>query len=189
MNFSFYFNIGLEHIIDGLDHVLFIIALCLHYNFSDWKKLLLLVTAFTVGHSFTLALSVLNVFTLSTTYTEFLIPVTIALTVLYNVFTLNKKNTKPIVLYSVVLLFGLIHGMGFSYLLKSMLGKTSNVVTELLGFNAGLEVGQLAIVTVVLTILFIFVNFIKVQRSLFVLFINGSIFSLALQMAVERYPF
>lgn len=187
-DFFIFFQTGLQHITDGFDHMLFVAALCLHYNLQDWKKLLILITAFTIGHSITLALSVLNIFTLSTTYTEFLIPLTIAGTALYNLCSSNKKSTNDYILYVVVLLFGLVHGMGFSYMLKSMLGRNTNVVTQLLAFNIGLEAGQLIIVLTILIMLLLFINIFKIKRSPLALFINGGIFALALQMAIERSP-
>jgi hypothetical protein len=191
-NFGLFFTEGIRHITDlnGWDHILFIAALCLRYMWHDWRRLLLLVTAFTIGHSITLALSALNILHFPTAWIEFLIPVTIVITALNNVWTKgdNKEQKLP-ARYWYALFFGLIHGVGFSTLLKSMFGRNENVVPELLGFNLGLEAGQLAIVAVVLLISFIFVQLLKVQQKVYVLFISGGICFLALQMAAERFPF
>ncbi|MFL9483068.1 HupE/UreJ family protein [Chitinophagaceae bacterium LWZ2-11] len=190
-NFSLFFTLGRQHIADlsGLDHILFITALCLRYQFADWKKILILVTAFTIGHSITLALSVFNIVHFSTKWIEFLIPVTIVITAISNVFV--KKfifKSKYPVIYFLALFFGLIHGLGFSNYLKSLLGRNVNIVMQLFAFNVGLEVGQLIIVLIVLIISFILTGLIKVNRREYLLYFSGGIFALALQMATERIP-
>lgn len=190
--FRLYFEIGYKHIADlnGIDHILFVMALCLRYQFADWRKLLVLVTAFTIGHSITLALSVFNVLQYSVKWIEFLIPVTILITALSNVFVkkFNFRSRFPLI-YFFALFFGLVHGLGFSSYLKSLLGKGENVVWPLFAFNIGLEAGQLLIVTAVLLISFIFVSILKVSRREYLLYISGGIFALALHMALERHPF
>lgn len=190
--FLAYFEVGFKHIVSrnlGVDHILFIVALAVRYQFADWKKLLILVTAFTIGHSITLALSVFNVVNYSIVWIEFLIPVTIVITAISNWFV-NKFTFKarfPII-YFFALFFGLIHGLGFSNYLKSMLGKDSSVIWELFSFNVGLEAGQLVIVLAILIISFIFVNLLKCSRREFLLYISGGAFAVALLMALERVP-
>jgi hypothetical protein len=191
-DFGLYFEIGYKHIADlsGIDHILFVMALCLRYQFADWRKLIILVTAFTIGHSITLALSVFNLVHYSMKWIEFLIPVTIVITAVSNVFV--KKfafKTRFPVIYFLALFFGLIHGLGFSSYLKSLLGSEHNVVWQLLAFNVGLEAGQLLIVTAILLISFIFVSILKCNRREYLLYLSGGIFALALQMAIERIPF
>ena len=191
-DFRLYFEIGYKHIADlrGIDHILFVMALCLRYQFADWKKILVLVTAFTIGHSVTLALSVFNILQYSVKWIEFLIPVTIVITALSNLFVKKFafKSRFPLI-YFFALFFGLVHGLGFSSYLKSLLGKGENVVWPLFSFNVGLEAGQLLIVTAVLLISFIFVSILKTNRREYLLYISGGIFALALQMALERIPF
>lgn len=191
-DFGLYFQIGYEHIANlrGIDHILFVTALCLRYQFTDWRKILILVTAFTIGHSITLALSVFNVVTYSVKWIEFLIPVTIVITAISNVFVKKFvfKSKFPII-YFFALFFGLVHGLGFSSYLKSLLGSDHNVVWQLLAFNLGLEAGQIMIVTGILLISFIFVNILKLNRREYLLYISGGIFAIALQMAIERQPF
>lgn len=190
-DFSMYFQIGFKHIADlrGIDHILFIVALCIRYQFADWKKLLILVTAFTIGHSITLALSVFELIQYSVKWIEFLIPVTIAITAFSNVFVKKFvfKSKFPLI-YFLALFFGLIHGMGFSSYLKSLLGSGASVIWPLLAFNLGLEVGQLLIVFIILLITLIFVSLFKVNRREYLLFCTASVFALALQMAIERFP-
>nr|WP_294908958.1 HupE/UreJ family protein [uncultured Lacibacter sp.] len=186
----FYLREGFYHITDwkGYDHILFVMALCLPYFLKDWKQVLVLITAFTVGHSITLALSVFNKILVSSTWIEFLIPVTIMLTAIENLLR-NSQQPKHVKLrYVSALLFGLIHGMGFSNYLKSMMGKSENIVTQLLAFNIGLELGQLLIVLAVLLISFIFVRLLNVKQRDWTVFVSGGIFGISLIMALERLP-
>ncbi|MGV3586290.1 MAG: HupE/UreJ family protein [Adhaeribacter sp.] len=185
-DFPLYFQLGITHILDwqGYDHILFVMALCGVYGWQDWRKLLILVTAFTVGHSLTLALSVFNLIPVSVSLIEFLIPVTIVITSLVNILRKNQNKTSWLLTYLLTLLFGLIHGMGFSNYLKSLLG--SQVVGPLLAFNVGLEVGQLAIVFITLTLSFLVLNWFRASRREWNLFLSSAIFGIALTMSLER---
>ena len=190
-DFWLYFQLGREHIADwqGYDHILFVTALCLRYILKDWKKVLILVTAFTIGHSITLALSVLNYINVPSDWIEFLIPVTIVITALTNVLQPDAEPKKRVPLvYFFALFFGLIHGLGFSNYLKSLLGKGESIVNELLAFNLGLEAGQLIIVAIVLLLTWLCVNAFKILRREYVLFMSGGIFGISLIMAIERFP-
>ena len=126
--FALYFDLGKEHILDtnGYDHILFVIALCIVYSLHEWKKVLILVTAFTLGHSVTLALSTLEIITVKAELIEFLIPVTIFITAASNI--AGKANTPTDgsmkLNYAYAAFFGLIHGMGFSNYLRAILGKS-----------------------------------------------------------------
>ncbi|HJV20792.1 MAG TPA: HupE/UreJ family protein [Sediminibacterium sp.] len=190
-DFGLYFKLGYEHIADlkGIDHILFIVALCIRYQFADWKKLLVLVTAFTIGHSITLALSIFDLINYSMSWIEFLIPVTIVITAFSNVFVkkFNFRAKFPLI-YFFALFFGLIHGLGFSNYLKSLMGKDESIVMQLLAFNLGLEAGQLLIVLGILFITLIFVTLFKVNRREYMLYVSAVAFALALEMAVERFP-
>jgi len=188
--FWMYTQIGFNHIanLSGMDHILFLAALCIRYQLSDWKKWLILVTAFTIGHSVTLVLSVFNYLDFSTNWIEFLIPVTILITSISNMFVKKFSfNTKFPVIYFFALFFGLVHGLGFSFYLKSLLGIQQNIAPALLAFNLGLEIGQILIVMAILVISFIFVKLLKAPRRDFILIVSGGILALSLQMAIERY--
>ncbi|MGC8749367.1 HupE/UreJ family protein [Hydrotalea sp.] len=191
-DFNLYFTLGRQHIanITALDHILFLAALCTRYQFSDWKKLLVLVTAFTIGHSITLALSVLNVIHFSTAWIEFLIPITIFITAFSNLFVKKFvfKSKFPII-YFFALFFGLVHGLGFSNYLKSLLGKNENIIWQLFAFNCGLEIGQLIIVLIILIIAFILVSILKISRRDYLLFLSAAIIALSLEMCFQRLPF
>ncbi len=188
--FWMYTQIGFNHIanLSGMDHILFVAALCIRYQFSDWKKWLILITAFTIGHSITLVLSVFHYLDFSTNWIEFLIPVTILITSISNMFVKKFSfNTRFPVIYFFALFFGLIHGLGFSFYLKSLLGLQQNIAPALLAFNLGLEIGQILIVMAILVISFIFVTLLKAPRRDFILIVSGGILALSLQMAIERY--
>jgi hypothetical protein len=189
--FGFYFKEGIYHITDwkGYDHILFVAALCLPFLLKDWRQLLILITAFTIGHSITLALSVFNKIIIASSWIEFLIPVTIVLTALANLVQQNTNPKNARIRYVTAMLFGLIHGLGFSNYLKSMMSKDESIFIQLLGFNIGLEAGQLFIVAIVLLLSAAFVQLLKVQRREWIVFMSGGIFSLAFLMALSRSPF
>src|ERR1700751_2770888 len=148
-DFWLWFTTGLQHILDlnGYDHICYVTALTVLFPTHEWKKLLILITAFTIGHSLTLALSVLNLISPSQKLIECLIPITIILTCLYNIKSFKNPPKGVSVNYILALTFGFIHGMGFSYLLKSLLGREESIIGTLFSFNIGLEAGQLVIVT------------------------------------------
>lgn len=188
--FPLYFQLGWQHILDwqGYDHILFVMALCGTYMLADWKKVLILVTAFTVGHSITLALSVFKVISVNTVLIEFLIPVTILITAASNILSKRKKPKGQTFKYLMALFFGLIHGLGFSNYLKSLLGKSSSITAELFAFNIGLEFGQVLIVVGVLILSFILIWIVKIKRWDWNFFLSSAIFGISFVMAAERFP-
>ena len=189
--FQLYFNLGKDHILDilnGYDHILFIVALCALYLLRDWKKVLILVTAFTIGHSVTLALSVLHIVNVKAEWIEFLIPLTIFITAVSNIFK-NEENLDNRLLqinYFYALFFGLIHGLGFSYYLRSILGRGRNIVPQLFAFNIGLELGQIIIVVVFLVVSFLFIEVFGVARRDWKLIISSTIAGMALILMKEN---
>lgn len=182
---------GWEHIIskEALDHQLFILALVAVYTLKDFKKVLILVTAFTIGHSLTLALSVFDLIRIPSDWVEFLIPCTIAITALINIFGKNHVEKQMRVNYFLALFFGLIHGMGFANSIRMMLAKEQSIAVGLLGFNVGLELGQIVVVIVILIVLAILMTVTRLQRKDWIMFTSSGVFALALQMALERLPF
>ena len=190
-DFIFYFKLGWEHIIslDALDHQLFILALIAIYSYTNVKQVLILVTAFTIGHSATLLLSVLDVIRFDSAWVEFLIPCTIVITALSNLFRKQFDMESVRINYFLALGFGLIHGMGFANSIRMMLAKDQNMGWGLFGFNVGLEAGQIFMVLIILIVTFHTFNYTKIKRISWVLFISAAVFSLALKMALERIPF
>jgi hypothetical protein len=187
-DFPLYFQLGWQHILDwqGYDHILFVIVLCSMYTISEWKKVLILVTAFTIGHSITLALSIFKIISVNTPLIEFLIPVTILITAISNIINKRQKPKGQGFKYSIALFFGLIHGLGFSNYLKSLLGKSSNITAELFAFNIGLEFGQLLIVLAVIIMSFIMLWIVKIKRWDYNFFLSSAIFGISFVMAAER---
>ncbi len=188
MGFTDYFQLGLEHISDlkGYDHMVFIIAMCCIYKPSEWKKILILVTAFTIGHSLTLALAALDIIRINSEFIEFLIPLTICLTAIWNVL---PKKEKPSSWFSwnylIVLFFGLIHGLGFSNNFKMLIGREGNIVEPLFGFNVGVEIGQFMIVLVFMSIAYYFLERRKIKFKDWILFVSGMAFGISCILILE----
>jgi hypothetical protein len=191
--FELYFGLGRDHILDyanGYDHILFVVALCAVYIIQDWKRILILVTAFTIGHSITLALATLNVITVSAAWVEFLIPLTIFTTAVANLFR-KEQLFYPVGVqtnYILALFFGLIHGLGFSNYLKALLGKDQSIVLQLFAFNIGLEVGQIIIVGGFLAVSFIVVNLAGADRRDWKMIISSAVAGIALMLMKDRIP-
>ena len=194
-SFEAYLRLGFAHITDlaGYDHILFIIALCAGYGLRDWRRVLLLVTAFTVGHSITLALATLRLFAYRTEVIEWLIPVTILVTALANLVAGGKSgaapNRYPYARYGLALLFGLIHGLGFSNFLRSMLGREAGIVQPLLAFNVGLEIGQLLIVGLILGLAEAGTRLFGVTRRDWNLVVSGAVAGVALTLIQSTWIF
>jgi hypothetical protein len=182
--FELYFGLGRDHILDanGYDHILFVIALCVLYSIREWRKVLVLVTAFTLGHSTTLALATLEIIHVDTGLVEFLIPVTILITAVSNIVRKEERvSTKTMQLnYAYAAFFGLIHGMGFSNYLRSILGRDRTIFTQLFAFNVGLEFGQIVVVVIFLIAGFLLVDLFGVNRRDWKLVISSAIAGIAL---------
>jgi hypothetical protein len=189
VDFIFYFKLGWQHIIsaDALDHQLFILALASVYTYKNIKQVLILVTAFTIGHSLTLILSVLDIIRFQTKWVEFLIPCTIFITALNNIRLINRSSAR--INYYLAMGFGLIHGMGFANAIRIMLARDQALGWGLFGFNVGLEAGQIFVVAIILIFSIFFLNFIKIKQRDWILFLSAGVFALALKMAIERLPF
>ena len=189
-DFGFFFKLGWEHIIskEALDHQLFILALAAIYLLKDWKQVLILVTAFTIGHSITLALSVFDIIRFSAKWVEFLIPCTIVFTATINLFQKSFTPRSVRINYFLALFFGLIHGMGFANSIRFMLASDQSIGWGLFGFNVGLEVGQIVVVLAILLFSTILIALFKVNRRDWVIFASAGVFGLALKIALERIP-
>lgn len=187
-SFQLYFRLGLEHILDihGYDHILFVLALCAVFIPRDWRKVVILVTAFTIGHSLTLALATFRLINVNSDLIEFLIPVTIAITAFITILRPKPSTGKGLSInYVFALFFGLIHGLGFSNYLRSLLGKEASIWQPLLAFNLGLEVGQLVIVGIFLLATSILVGLAGVSRKEWTLVVASMVFGVALMLMLE----
>ncbi|MBW8359386.1 MAG: HupE/UreJ family protein [Weeksellaceae bacterium] len=190
-DFMFYLNLGWEHIVslDALDHQLFVLVLVAAFMPKDWKKILWLVTAFTIGHSVTLVLSVVDVVRIPGNWVEFLIPLTILITAADNVLMRSRQRNLMTMNYYLALSFGLIHGMGFANTARMTMSSEQDLLLPLLGFNVGLEVGQIAVVAAILVVQLLINSLFRVNRKDWILAVSSAVFALSLKLALERIPF
>ncbi|MEM6642635.1 MAG: HupE/UreJ family protein [Bacteroidota bacterium] len=188
--FPFYLQLGFEHIsnLAGYDHILFLIALCAVYKVSQWRKILILVTAFTIGHSITLILASYADFTIPSSTIKFLIPTTIFLTAIHNVVSKSatEKAAKMGRNYAMALFFGLIHGMDFSNYFRALLFGDASILIPLLGFNLGIELAQLLVVMVIVALAFLFLSILSVKHREWNLFVSGAAAGMSLVSMFEN---
>lgn len=189
--FESFLKLGIEHILDlnGLDHLLYILALSIIFAVNDWKRLIILVTAFTIGHSISLALSALQIISINPDIIETIIPLTILLTALSNLFFTTSKKNITAFYYAITLGFGLIHGLGFSNYFKTILGQESSIVLPLFSFNFGVEIAQLTIVFITIGIVYFLNVILKVQRNWIVYSVSILIILISLRMIFEGLSF
>jgi hypothetical protein len=188
-DFKLWFSTGVEHITDlsGYDHMLFVTLIVIAFPAGEWRKLLLLITGFTIGHSFSLALSVTGIIQMEQTITEMLIAFTILATAIYHLIHYKKAEVKKAGwLYFFIPLFGGIHGLGFSYLLRSMLGHEQNTALPLFYFNIGIEAGQLLIMAFVLLFSLLLTRILNCPFKLYKLTVSCIIAFISLKMFAER---
>ena len=187
--FRLYLDLGVFHILDfaGYDHMLFVLAIATIYLINDWRKVLVLVTAFTIGHSITLALATLELIKYDLELIEFLIPLTISITALANLFNRDRRRfevtqRKGYINYFFAGFFGTIHGLGFSSYLKVLLGAEQNIIKPLFAFNIGLEIGQMVIMILFLMLSTVFVDFFGVDRRDWKLIISSIILGISVTL-------
>ncbi|MCA8832745.1 HupE/UreJ family protein [Hymenobacter pini] len=198
--FSTYLQLGFHHIFNlrAYDHLVFLLALCASYVLQDWRRVVALVTSFTVGHSITLALATLNVVQYSPKLIETLIPITIVLTCLLNLARAGSATNRlpertgpqPIILTLpnlLAMIFGLIHGLGFSSYLRELLGRQSRPMLELLSFNLGVELGQLVIVLLILLLGFVLLRGLRVHRRDWLLTTSGAALGIAIILLLGQF--
>jgi len=189
--FWVYFKVGLHHVLDinAYDHVLFLIALMIPFSFKDWRRVLLLVSLFTIGHTMALILSVYNVIYVNPSLIEFLIPITIIITAIYTLLTAGKtsKNNGNISFMGVTtLLFGVIHGLGFSNYFKSILpGNASDKLIPSLEFALGIEAAQIIVVVVVVVVAYIVQTFFRFSKKDWALVMSAFVIGVVLPMIIE----
>lgn len=189
-DFSFYFGIGWEHIFtsEALDHILFITALAAIYLLKDGKQVLILVTAFTLGHTLTLVLSAANLLTVNAALVEFFIPCTIMLTAITNLFQKSFTPKAVRINYFLALFFGLVHGLAFAETLRMLLATDQSFALSMFSFSLAIEAAQLLIVLIILLIAQVLIEAVKIDRRHWVIFLSAAVFSLSVQMAIERWP-
>ncbi len=186
--FWLWFTTGFQHILDwnGYDHILYVVVLCALFSMKEWKSLLILITAFTIGHSLTLIASAFHVIVIKQSLIEVLIPLTIITTCFSNIYFKNKQRINYQFNYALALLFGFIHGMGFSYLLTSLLGKEESILLPLISFNIGLEIGQLSIVITMLLFSVFLIRFTRIKPAVWVTLVSSTVLVIATFLFIQR---
>ena len=190
-DFIFYFKIGWFHIMStaATDHLFFIAVLAIIYSFSDWRKVLILVTAFTFGHAITLFMSVLNLISLNSEMVEFLIPCTILVTAMVNLCLKQEQLASHVMQYGIALGFGLIHGLGYANYIRMILSADQQLVWGLLSFNLGLEAGQIVVVCLVLLTVWLSTRMHAKAHLQWIRIVSAAVLLFALKLAIERFPF
>lgn len=190
-NFWLYFNLGFDHVLDpsAYDHVLFIGVLVAAYSLQQWKRILALVSLFTLGHCLSLALAAFDILSFDASIIEFLIPLSIVLTAFFNLFTASKdvKGSKSAVLYAVTLFFGLVHGFGFSTYFNMLSEGTVDIGLMLLEFALGIEASQIVVVLGILLLSFIFQKLLRFSKRDWVLIISSVVLGLSLPLLAENW--
>lgn len=184
--FGEYLKLGTGHILDpnGIDHVLFLVALVISYSWKEWKGVIVLATAFTIGHSATLALAAMDTIKVSSRLVEIFIAASIGLTALFNIVKSDTDN-KAQFRYPAAFIFGLIHGLGFSNFFRTILGKDS-ILQPLFAFNLGVEIAQVIIVLVVLLISYLLTDLAKIKKRHLVLGTSIIILIYSIKLVLER---
>lgn len=190
-DFWLYLKLGLHHVLDwqAYDHVLFLIVLVAAYTFSSWKNIFILVTLFTVGHTMSLLLASYNIVSVSSIWIEFLIPITILIAAVYNLFTARKNIYSESIglFYVITIFFGLIHGFGFASYFKII--NDDKAILPLLEFALGIEIAQLIIVLLVLLLGFIFQRIFRLNKRDWVLVVSAIVIGLVIPMLQQNWPF
>jgi hypothetical protein len=189
--FLIYFQIGLKHVLDiqAYDHVLFLIALTVPFSFKDWKRIVLLISLFTIGHTLALLLSVFGIIAIKVNVVELLIPITIMITAFFNLFTAGKSNKKESInlIFFVTLFFGIIHGLGFSNYFKAILGgSATSKLLPLAEFAIGIEAAQIIVVFIVLILSYIVQTVFRFSKRDWTLVMSAFIIGVVLPMIIEN---
>lgn len=189
-DFWIYFNIGLKHVLDisAYDHVLFLLALTVPYDTKAWKRILILVSLFTLGHTLSLFLAVFEIIKINPTFIEFLIPITILITAIFNLYGTGKSAKKDNVTFIgfITLFFGIIHGLGFSNYFNSILsGKPTDKLLPMFEFALGIEVAQIIVVIAALILAFIFQTLLKFSKRDWILIVSAFIIGVVIPMILQ----
>ncbi|MEQ8520182.1 MAG: HupE/UreJ family protein [Cytophagales bacterium] len=184
--FQTYLHLGLNHILDlnAYDHMVFLLALCAFQEIKQWKNLLILITAFTIGHSFTLILAVLKLIVFPVEIIEFLIPCTIFVTSM-SAFFKSKFTLRKNFLFLLIAVFGLIHGIGFSNYLLQLLGNASSIIIPLFAFNLGIELGQIFVVVIIMLLKTIIETIPNLNAQKFRFWISGLAAGISIILMIE----
>jgi hydrogenase/urease accessory protein HupE len=183
-------ELGFDHVLDlsGYDHILFLIALAVIFGFNQWRKVLWMVTFFTLGHTLTLALATYEIVVIKAEIIEFLIPITILITAAVNIFRSNNNSSgreKTNLFFA--LFFGLIHGLGFSNFLKMVLGKGEDKLVPMLEFALGIELAQVVIVLSILVLGTLLQNFFRVSKRDWIVVTSAIVIGITIPIIRDTY--
>ena len=191
--FWFYIKLGLQHVLDinAYDHILFLTAMALPFTFKSWKNVLWLATVFTVTHCLALVFSVYEIMVVDATWIEFLIPVTILATALFNIVDVMLLKENRTIWFHILAtgFFGLVHGFGFSNYFKMMIMGEEDKLAPLLGFAGGIELSQVVIVLLVLVLAFVVQTLMNVKQRVFILVGSIVVILITLPLLYETFPF
>jgi len=190
-DFWIYSTIGLKHVLNifAYDHVLFLLALTVPYEFKSWKRLLILVSLFTLGHTLALLLSVFNIVTIKPNIVEFLIPITILITAMYNIVVSGKSSKKDSITFIgiVTACFGIIHGLGFSNYFNTLVtGKPTDKLLPLFEFGLGIETAQITVVLLALLLAYVVQSLFKFSKRDWTLLISAFIVGVVIPMILQN---
>tara|TARA_R110002051_G_scaffold301461_2_gene369331 strand:+ start:2108 stop:2692 length:585 start_codon:yes stop_codon:yes gene_type:complete len=192
-DFWFYVKLGLNHVLDfgAYDHILFLSALAIPFTFKSWKKVLVLATIFTFTHCLSLALSAFDVLTVDVSLIEFLIPITIVITAVFNlIYATSEIQDKNLVIHGVATaFFGLVHGFGFSNYFNMLMAEEDDKITPLIGFAGGIELSQVSIILSILLIAFLTQNLGKLKQSLYIVITSIIVLLITIPILIKAYPF
>jgi len=190
-DFILYCQLGWAHIMsfEALDHLLFLSALTALYVISDWKKVLVLITAFTIGHTATLFLSILDIVRFKDSVVEWLIPLTILMTAVTNLIQPNVHAVPQKLKYMLALLFGLIHGMGFANSIRMMMASSQHLLIPLLSFNIGIELAQMTVVLCILILGTLLIEKTGLNQKTWIYTLSSLAAGMALMMFIQRFAF
>ena len=190
-DFWIYFNIGLKHVLNiyAYDHVLFLLALTVPYEFKNWKRILILVSFFTLGHTLALFLSVFNIIAIKANIVEFLIPITILVAALYNIIVSGKSSKKDTITFIgiITVFFGIIHGLGFSNYFNSILpGKPTDKLLPLFEFALGIETAQIIVVILSLLLAYVVQTLFKFSKRDWTLTVSAFIVGVVIPIILQN---
>ncbi len=190
--FWYYVKLGLLHVLDvnAYDHVIYFIVLTIPYTFKDWKKILGLVTIFTLGHTLSLLASIYGLITIKSALVEFLIPLTIVCTAVYNIISAGKSagNDRFIVMLFITMFFGLIHGLGFSNFFKQIIAIEDQKFLPTMEFALGIEIAQILVVLAVLALSFSGLTLLKFSKKEWTLVVSSIVLGLAIPLLMDTFP-
>lgn len=190
-SFLIFLKVGLTHVLNihSYDHILFLIALSAPYIAKEWKRIIILVSLFTLGHSLSLLLSVFNIVKVSENWVELLILATILIVAFYNLILVGKsyKKTNINFIAVVTILFGIVHGLGFSNYFNSILpGKATEKIFPLFEFALGIELAQIIVVISVLILAFIIQTLFRFNKRDFIIIMSSFVLGVVLPMIIEN---